>query len=153
MDLYEDLEARGGEVREDQRRDLRARWEAWERNPSKAMPGEVFIAARPTGRWTWERIATRLGLEPLAEPVAAEKNPAATNSPPHVGKPGPKATRPPKDLETRLMERIKNPDTPGNLQREIAEEFGLSRDQVKYQEGRLRRRLGLAQSDPANSAE
>jgi hypothetical protein len=71
-DLYEDLLARvdhgGRAVSESEQRELRARLEAWERNPSRAMPGEAFIPERPP---SWERVATRLGIEPLAEPAAA----------------------------------------------------------------------------------
>jgi hypothetical protein len=75
MGLYEDLAyvvETDGEVRNDQHLDLLTRWKAWEEERPRALPGEVFIPARPTGEWAWERVATRLRLRPLAEPVESQ---------------------------------------------------------------------------------
>lgn len=83
-ELYEDLLARvdhgGRAVSDPEQRELRARLEVWEREPSRALPGELLIPERPP---RWERVATRLGLDALMEPPqAAEPQAADHENPP-----------------------------------------------------------------------
>ncbi len=139
LDLYEDLKylhEHGGEIREDQHLDLRFRHEAWaNRERPRAAPGEILLVHNPTGEWAWERIETRLGLEPLVEPVEepAPMGPGA----PAVGV----LTEQAKHLEELL-------DNGSYTQKALEDETGLTRHYVRR--GIELYKLGwpLAENDP-----
>jgi hypothetical protein len=144
-DLYEDLLARvdhgGRAVSESEQRELRARLEAWERNPSRAMPGEVFIAERPP---SWERIVTRLGLEPIAESGANPGEPGKPRYRPPTGLPRETVMR----LDDQLAHRRVAPRDRRYTQDAIAGRLGIDRHVVQDAEELHEAGWPLPRSDP-----
>jgi hypothetical protein len=77
-DIFEPVLARvdhgGAPATDTEGWEMLAALEAWTRNPSRAMPGELFIAERPPTR---EWVVRRFGLERLVEPLAEPAEPQA----------------------------------------------------------------------------
>jgi hypothetical protein len=147
-EALEDLLEAGRPVTSRLLQDLQSKHEAYVAWDAQMLPepGSFLVKGPPpTPREeVLGKIDRRVGFE-VEPPAVAEAEPApVANNPPHVWKPGPKPSLIPPEIEAAIVQQRIDPDVPERTQEQIAGDHGVSRDQVKYWEGRIRARLGRA---------